>query len=78
MKTIRVSTATVFALLAVLLVSPAVNAQESATEVGTDIGTLYPDEVAPLYKAPGYSPLPVEITRRAFFGATPIFTPRIR
>src|SRR4029077_14503218 len=25
-------------------------------EVGTDIGTLYKDQVAPLYKAPGYSP----------------------
>jgi len=32
------------------------NAQDSATEVGTDIGTLYKDQVAPLYKAPGYSP----------------------
>ena len=31
-------------------------AQEAATEVGTDIGTLYRDEAAPLYKAPGYSP----------------------
>ena len=25
-------------------------------EVGTDIGTLYQDETAPLYKAQGYSP----------------------
>jgi hypothetical protein len=30
--------------------------QDSANEVGTDIGTLYQDETAPLYKAPGYSP----------------------
>ena len=29
---------------------------QQATETGTDIGTLYKDEVAPLYKAPGYSP----------------------
>jgi hypothetical protein len=28
----------------------------SATEAGTDIGTFYKDEEAPLYKAPGYSP----------------------
>ena len=34
----------------------AANAQELATEVGADIGTLYRDEAAPLYKAPGYSP----------------------
>jgi hypothetical protein len=31
-------------------------AQQPTAPVGTDIGTLYPDEVAPLYKAPGYSP----------------------
>jgi hypothetical protein len=31
-------------------------AQDSVTEVGTDIGTLYKDETAPLYKPPGYSP----------------------
>jgi Protein of unknown function (DUF3604) len=31
-------------------------AQESATNVGTDIGTLYKEEVAPLYRPPGYSP----------------------
>src|SRR5262245_13531212 len=36
---------------------PSAKAQETqATEVGTDIGTLYKDEIAPLYKAPGYSP----------------------
>jgi Protein of unknown function (DUF3604) len=32
-------------------------AQETqVNEVGTDIGTLYKDEVAPLFKKPGYSP----------------------
>jgi hypothetical protein len=35
---------------------PAANAQDTATEVGADIGNLYKDQVAPLYKAPGYSP----------------------
>ena len=31
-------------------------AQEGVKEVGTDIGTMYPDQVGPLYKKPGYSP----------------------
>src|SRR6202049_3453953 len=31
-------------------------AQESRTNVGTDIGTLYKEEVVPLYKPPSYSP----------------------
>jgi hypothetical protein len=31
-------------------------AQQPASPVGSDIGTLYPDQIAPLYKAPGYSP----------------------
>src|SRR5260221_1291863 len=44
------------ALMMVLLAPLPGNAQDSATEVGTDIGTLYKDQVAPLYKAPGYSP----------------------
>lgn len=36
---------------------PAVaNAQSSTNEVGTDIGTFYRDEAAPLYKPHGYSP----------------------
>ena len=34
----------------------AVPAQEGAKEVGTDIGTMYRDQVGPLYKRPGYSP----------------------
>jgi hypothetical protein len=44
-------TAVIFALNSTHL-----GAQESATEVGTDIGTLYKDQVAPLYKPPSYSP----------------------
>ena len=35
---------------------PAKAQDDSANEVGTDIGTFYKDEEAPLYKAPGYSP----------------------
>ena len=45
-----------FALLAAdRPLAPAL-AHDTATEVGTDIGTLYQDETAPLYKPPGYSP----------------------
>jgi hypothetical protein len=56
MRTMRVPFATALALPILVLGRPAVNAQDTATEVGTDIGTLYRDETAPLYKAPGYSP----------------------
>jgi hypothetical protein len=56
MRTMRVPFATALALPILVLGLPAVNAQDTATEVGTDIGTLYRDETAPLYKAPGYSP----------------------
>ena len=45
-----------FALLAAYCPLAPALAQSSANEVGTDIGTLYQDETAPLYKAPGYSP----------------------
>jgi hypothetical protein len=45
-----------FALLAAYFPLASALAQDAATEVGTDIGTLYPDETAPLYKPPGYSP----------------------
>jgi hypothetical protein len=45
------------AAFAIVLPHPSAKAQETqATEVGSDIGTLYPDEIAPLFKAPGYSP----------------------
>ena len=56
MTTMRVPRVTAFALSTVLLGLAPAHAQESATEVGTDIGTLYQDEAAPLYKEPGYSP----------------------
>ena len=44
------------ALLAACFPLVSAHAQNAANEVGTDIGTLYQDETAPLYKAPGYSP----------------------
>lgn len=57
MKAIRRSFVTaVFAILSTSVTWPAAQAQESTTEVGTDIGTFYRDEAAPLYKPPGYSP----------------------
>ena len=31
-------------------------AQQAAAPASTDIGTLYPEQTAPLYKSPGYSP----------------------
>src|SRR3981081_2153337 len=56
MRTMRVRHATALAFPILLLGLSAANAQAAATEAGTDIGTLYKDQVAPLYKAPGYSP----------------------
>jgi hypothetical protein len=43
--------ATIAALLTIDIQAKAQEAQ--VNEVGTDIGTFYKDEVAPLYKAPG-------------------------
>jgi hypothetical protein len=51
----RVLYATALVLLIASFASPEMKAQQSATEVGTDIGTFYRDEAAPLYK-PEYSP----------------------
>jgi hypothetical protein len=56
MKTPRMRFAYILALSLILSGSPSAKAQQSATEVGTDIGTFYRDEAAPLYKPPGYSP----------------------
>ena len=57
MRTSTVAIAVIIAAL-VLLQSdvPAKAQDDSANEVGTDIGTFYKDEEAPLYKSPGYSP----------------------
>ncbi len=50
-------------------------AQDASTEVGTDIGTLYQDETAPLYKAPGYSPYAGRnYPTRVFWGDTHLHT----
>ena len=46
---------TLVALILTILVANPGYAQENTTPVGTDIGTLYPDELAPLAK-PAYSP----------------------
>jgi Protein of unknown function (DUF3604) len=56
MQTLHAGRGTSTALLAVLLCLGAANAQDQVTTFGTDIGALYQEEVAPLYKAPGYSP----------------------
>jgi hypothetical protein len=55
-KTMRVAKVAALALPMLLYWLPVADAQEAVTEVGTDIGALYRDETAPLYKAPGYSP----------------------
>jgi hypothetical protein len=53
----RAPLASALSLLIVLLVLPAATkAQQSVNEVGTDIGTFYRDEAAPLYRPHGYSP----------------------
>ena len=56
----RTSTAAIAAAIAALVTLQSdifAKAQgASATGAGTDIGTFYKDEEAPLYKAPGYSP----------------------
>jgi hypothetical protein len=52
----RLLTLTALALPMLLLGLPLADAQQAAAPVGTDIGTLYPEQTAPLYKAPGYSP----------------------
>ena len=56
MGSMRPLTLTTLALPIFLLGLPLADAQQAAPPVGTDIGTLYPEQTAPLYKAPGYSP----------------------
>ncbi len=56
MSPMRAPKAAALALPMLLFWSVAADTQEAATEVGTDIGTLYRDETAPLYKPPSYSP----------------------
>ena len=65
-------------LFAAQFSTQAARADDQATEVGTDIGTLYREETAPLYKAPGYSRTPGEITPHAFSGVIPTCTLPIR
>ena len=56
MRTIGLMSAALLACVCASRWSATAVAQQPTAPVGTDIGTLYPDEVAPLYKAPGYSP----------------------
>ena len=56
MRRMRLAKVSALALQMLLFWPPMAGAQDTATEVGTDIGTLYRDEAAPLYKAPAYSP----------------------
>ncbi len=54
--TVNVTSALIFVTCISVLPWGRAVAQQPANPVGTDIGTLYPDQIAPLYKAPGYSP----------------------
>jgi hypothetical protein len=57
MKTMPASFTCALGLLLVFVISSAATkAQQAVNEVGTDIGTFYRDEAAPLYKPHGYSP----------------------
>ena len=56
MGTRRALFAAALTILSAVFGGLAARAQDRATEIGTDIGTFYRDEAAPLYKPPGYSP----------------------
>lgn len=56
MRTIRNMIVMSNVLAGAILCVDGSHAQQPASPLGTDIGTIYPDELAPLYKAPGYSP----------------------
>lgn len=75
MRTKYAPRASTVAFLFILFGLPAADAQQTATEVGTDIGTLYRDQVAPLYKPPGYSPSAGRnYPTRVFWGDTHLHT----
>ena len=56
MRSERILPIALAALILATLTTDHGYAQESITPVGTDLGTLYPSELAPLEKPPGYSP----------------------
>src|SRR5215831_13693071 len=56
MRSKRTLSVALTALALTILVTAPGHTQETITPVGTDLGTLYPDELAPLEKPPGYSP----------------------
>ena len=66
------------AVAAFAMIQPHLSAkaeETQATEVGTDIGTLYKDEIAPLFKGPGYSPYAGRnYPTRVFWGDTHLHT----
>ena len=55
-KTTAIIAGAIAALITIQFSVQATAQQTQVTEPGTDIGTFYKDEEAPLYKAPGYSP----------------------
>ena len=55
-KTTAIIAGAIAALITIQFSVQATAQQPLVTEPGTDIGTFYKDEEAPLYKAPGYSP----------------------
>jgi hypothetical protein len=73
-KTTAIIAGAIAALITVQFSVQARAQQPQVTEPGTDIGTFYKDEEGPLYKAPGYSPMPAVTTQRGCYGATPTFT----
>jgi hypothetical protein len=75
MRRMRLPKVSALALLMLLFWLPMAGAQDTATEVGTDIGTLYRDEAVPLYKAPAYSPYADrDYPRRVLWGDTHLHT----
>jgi hypothetical protein len=56
MQSKRTLSITLSALIVAIFMASPGHAQEATTPVGTDIGTLYPDELAPLEKPQAYSP----------------------
>ena len=75
MRRMRLAKVSALALQMLLFWPPMAGAQDTATEVGTDIGTLYRDEAAALYKAPAYSPYAGrDYPRRVLWGDTHLHT----
>ncbi len=75
MRRMRLAKVSALALQMLLFWPPMAGAQDTASEVGTDVGTLYRDEAAALYKAPAYSPYAGrDYPRRVLWGDTHLHT----